>query len=414
MGNADMGWRNVTIIGAGASGLMAAICAARCGADVTVLEHMSEAGIKLSLTGNGRCNYTNTDVSGRRNAFWDDADPDVSGRSAGDRAGGAADVRHYHSLGEFADKAYFKTFVGEILNTFDYERCIGFFKELGIEPAVRHYDFDDYGYVYPLDMDARGFRDVLVDEAKRIGVKFRYKVSSEELKSVFEELIDIGESKAGSEKKAAARMRDNKNVLILACGSNAYPATGSDSSIYPFIKRLGLKFNTFLPALCALYSKDEQLRSYKGKRVRGTVTLDIYPGTSQALLEQSKPEQNKSEHYECYGEIQFNEHSISGIPVMQLSGYAAEALKMGKRAVLTADGHEFEIHRTAGFDKSQVCRGGIDISEINPYSMGCLRAPGVYVCGELLDVDGDCGGFNLHFAWATGFIAGIHAAMRGW
>ena len=112
--------------------------------------------------------------------------------------------------------------------------------------------------------------------------------------------------------------------------------------------------------------------------------------------------------YSAYGEIQFNEHSISGIPVMQLSRHAAKALSSGKKAVLSISGHDYEIYRTAGFDKAQTCTGGISIEDINPHTM--RHKKGLYFCGEIIDTDGECGGYNLHFAWSTGYIAGRAAA----
>ncbi|MBQ8933458.1 MAG: NAD(P)/FAD-dependent oxidoreductase [Lachnospiraceae bacterium] len=346
--------KNVTIIGAGASGLMAAVCAARAGARVTVLEHREEAGIKLSLTGNGRCNYTNTDIG----------------------------PAHYHC----SDPA----FAESVLRNFGYQDAVRFFENLGIRPVIRHYDFDEFGYVYPEGMNAAGFRDAIFREAERLGVAFCFGLSDDEVMRRAEAVIDeIG------------RKQERDSALILAAGSNAYPVTGSDSSIYPLIRKLGLDFHTFLPALCGLYSKDPLLKEWKGRRVRGEAVLLISEG------------QDPAREYRASGEIQFTEHSISGIPVMQLSRYAAIALKKGQRAFLTIrtdEQHTFEIYRTAGFDRAQVCSGGIDIAEIDPASMQIKKHPGIYVCGEMIDVDGECGGFNLHFAWASGHLAGLSAA----
>ena len=362
----------VLIIGAGASGLIAAVCAAQAGAEVTVLEHRSEAGIKLSITGNGRCNYTNTDIR----------------------------PEHYHC----SDPDFIRT----VLGSFGYEDALRFFEELGIRPEVRHYGFDESGYVYPSGMNAAGFRDVLYQEAVRLGVKFCFEMPDAEVIEAAMEVVSISSS-----------------ALILAAGSNAYPSTGSDSSVYPLIRRLSLEFHSFLPALCGLYSKDLLLEEWKGRRVRGKVVLEILGNPNDSGAEHGNAgciNAGPVESYASEGEIQFTEHSISGIPVMQISRYAAIALKKGLSVKLSVSGrtaeeslnlsggHTFDIHRTAGFDRSQVCSGGIDVSEVDPSTMEVRRCPGVYVCGELLDVDGDCGGYNLHFAWATGRLAGISAA----
>ena len=329
---------NVLIIGAGAAGLMAAVSAADCGANVTVLEHKDEAGIKLALTGNGRCNYTNTDVS--------------------------VDKYHYENEAE-------REFVEAVLRQFSFGDCISFFEELGIEPEIRHYGYDESGYVYPKGMNAALFRDRLYQAALQRNVRFRFGVS------------DVQEN---------AVREDGYDAVIIATGSNAYPMTGSDSSIYPVLKALGVRQRRFLPALCALFSKDERLKEMKGKRIKSEAVLTVSDDSAEI------------KSYNEYGEIQFNEHSISGIPVMQLSRYAAKALNEGRRVVLTVEGHDYAIHRTAGFDRAQTSTGGIPAEDIDPVSM--RHKSGIFFCGEIIDIDGKCGGYNLHFAWATGYIAG--------
>ena len=208
----------ILIIGAGASGLMAALTAARNNADVTVLEHKSEAGIKLALTGNGRCNYTNTDASADK----------------------------YH--GDTAAAA----FVSEVLKHFGSEDTVQFFRELGIEPLIRHYAYDDSGYVYPKDTDARGFRDILLKAALDAGAKIYYDVEPDTIRSaagaVMGGMVKDGRAvpapgKEGCDRAGNAGMgvRDTAletlinddetcrrvekfDSLIIATGSNAYPA----------------------------------------------------------------------------------------------------------------------------------------------------------------------------------------------
>lgn len=340
----------VLVIGAGASGMAAALTVSRHGADVTVIEHNSIPGKKLLITGNGRCNYTNTDIS----------------------------VQHYNC----ADSSFVKM----ILERFGYAECMDFFKGIGIEPKIVHYPFDDSGYVYPSDERAISLRDALYEAGISNGVKY---------------VFDTGAERCGIKKQEGGFNSDLGifDALVLASGSNAYPQTGSDSSLYPLIKELGLGFKTFTPALCALYSKDERLRELKGRRVKGSAALFI--------------ERKKIREYS--GEIQFNEHSISGIPVMQLAGFAAPALKEKKTCVLKTvfDGgsYTFLINRTAGFERAQCARGGIPLEEIDPGTLQSSKVPGVYICGELLDIDGECGGYNLHLAWASGCIAGSSAAV---
>ncbi len=368
---------NILIIGAGASGMTAAYTAAKSGAEVTVIDHNSEAGKKILITGNGKCNYTNTDIS----------------------------PAHYHSSksidGLFSDEDNAteekESFISKVLSEFDFEAGINFFKNIGIEPAVRHFRFDESGYVYPHKGGAAAVRDALYNACINYGVDFKFSTSASEAK------IDISDYIKASDKKAsdtAARILTDIGIydsLIIATGSNAYPVTGSDSSVYPLLKELGFKFNTFSPALCALYSKDKSLKELKGKRIDANAELLI---DSRCRLS-------------AYGEIQFNEHSISGIPVMQLAGCAARALAAEKSCELKVCGQLFKIHRTAGFDGAQCCSGGVSLSEVYPDTLMSKKLKNIYICGELLDICGDCGGYNLHFAWASGYLAGKSAAEKG-
>lgn len=366
---------NILIIGAGASGMTAAYTAAKNGAKVTVIDHNSEAGKKILITGNGKCNYTNTDIS----------------------------PSHYHSREEidgfFSDKyariPEKENFVSAILSEFDFKACIDFFKNIGIEPHIKHFRFDESGYVYPYEGGAAALRDALYKACMDCGVIFKFCTSAADINLDIKNCIKA----AGNIHSCNTKIPANIGIydaLIIATGSNAYPATGSDSSVYPLLKELGLKFNTFSPALCALYSKDDKLKELKGKRTRANAELLI----------DFKPLLN------AYGEIQFNEHSISGIPVMQLSGFAAGALAAKKNCELRICGHTFKIHRTAGFDGAQCCSGGVSLSEIYSDTLMLKKFKNIYVCGELLDIYGDCGGYNLHFAWASGYIAGKNAAKQ--
>ena len=372
----------VIIIGAGASGLMAALSAAENGAGVLVLEHMPSAGQKLLLTGNGRCNFTNSDVS----------------------------VRHYHSLSSSEssgakDREKTDAFLSEVLRQFSFSDCIQSFRSLGIEEEIRHYRFDDTGYVYPAKGGAELVLKALLKKADELGVKFIFQAK---LSSITPSgngyILGWHVPSAGH----TVFQEQYADTVILAAGSNACPKTGSDSSIYPFLKSLGLSdaFTGFYPALCALYSKDPLLSDWKGRRAEGEASLSV----------SEMPVRTES------GEIQFNEHSISGIPVMQLSRYAAAALKEEKPVSLTVRipdpsggdplmDHSFAIHRTGGFDRAQCCTGGIRPDTVDAKTMESKICPKIYICGELLDIDGDCGGYNLHFAWATGSIAGKNAAL---
>lgn len=237
------------------------------------------------------------------------------------------------------------------------------------------------------------------------------------------------------------------DAVILANGSRASSISGADGSGYTLAKSLGHHIVKPLPALTALKCEGNAFKSWAGVRVEGQVTLCI----NNIPL--------KSEE----GELQLTEYGISGIPVFQLSRYAVRALEekcqvtlkvdflpeytqeglyafLKQRAencpyknqrelliglfpdklikVLTASENlltaikAFPLTVSGGlsFAQAQVCSGGVDTEETDSRTMESKLTPGLYLAGELLDVDGACGGYNLQWAWSSGAVAGIHAA----
>ncbi|MDO4438182.1 MAG: aminoacetone oxidase family FAD-binding enzyme [Eubacteriales bacterium] len=409
--------KKVLIIGAGAAGLAAGISAAANGAEVCIIEHSEKAGTKLLMTGNGHCNYTNTDVS----------------------------PKHYHGDG---------IFVREVLNNFGYEDCINFFRSLLIMPKIKKYSYDDTGYVYPWSGEATSVRNALLEKLNSLNVKLYTNTKPEEIIFSENEGFTVKTSK-GSYKA---------DSLIVATGSNAYPKTGSDSSFYRFIKDFGHNFYTFMPALSMIKSNDALLKEIKGVRVEADVKLMVYSDNDMMM-------------YDERGEVQFNENGISGIPVMQLSRYVPiflqrryslwltisllpklssdelyELLK-DRYKIVKENGYpeymmlsglipeklqralieeckidfeledeyikelvknikelKFEVSKAPSFDQAQVCSGGVDTFEIDQLTMESKLVKNLYFVGEVLNIDGNCGGYNLHFAFATGYIAGRAAA----
>ncbi len=409
--------KKILIIGAGASGLMAGISAAANGAEVCIIEHGEKAGRKLLMTGNGHCNYSNSDVS----------------------------PEHYHGD---------QLFVRDILNKFGYEKCISFFKSLLIQPKVKRYSYDNTGYVYPLSGDAASVRNALLEKLNSLNVKI---YTDTEPKSIF-----LNENGCFTVK--TTRGSFTADSIIVATGSNAYPKTGSDSSFYRFIKDFGHNFYPFMPALSMIKSNDAFLKEIKGVRCDAQVKLMVYSDNDMMM-------------YDEMGEVQFNENGVSGIPVMQLSRHVPiflqrryslwlivsllpeldnaeldellkeryEILKKNAypeymmlsgllpeklSAALINKCHaefkdkdeylrelfksirelRFQVTKAPSFDQAQVCSGGVDTFEIDPLTMESKLIKNLYFAGELLNIDGNCGGYNLHFAFATGYIAGSSAA----
>lgn len=403
--------RHVAVIGGGAAGMMAAITAAREGVKVTILEHKDRIGKKILSTGNGRCNFTNT----------------------------------YQTPACYRSDN--RDFAWNIIQKFNVEKTISFFKELGIYPKDRN------GYLYPYSDQAAAILEVLQIEIAKLNICVMTEIN----------VLDIQPVKRG------IRVTTDKKTItvdsvILACGSKAAPVTGSDGSGYQLAKLLGHRIVPVLPALVQLRCAEKFYKSISGVRVQGTV--EIYADDISLASDT--------------GEIQLTNYGISGIPVFQVSRYAAKAIyqKQSVTAVLnfmpdmnkdeflsflqeritlcphkTLDefftgifpkklcelwirlsrlpkemrvsdlsGEQLEklvlliqhlrthITETNAFEQAQICCGGVDTTEMNPDTLESNYVPGIYFAGELLDVDGICGGYNLQWAWSSGFVAGKEAA----
>lgn len=397
----------VIIIGGGASGLMAAIVAARGGAKVTVLEHQSQVGKKILVTGNGRCNFTNTDQ----------------------------DLSHYHSENLFN--------MAVALKQFTYQDTILFFKDLGIFSKNRN------GYLYPHSDAASAILDVLRMECEHLKVKISCQA---EITSV-EKCEDIFKVHTPGWTYEAEK-------LILATGSKAAPATGSDGSGYTLAESFGHTVIEPYPALVQLLSKEKCLNALAGIRTdarvilfaddqpvisnRGEVQLnaknvsgipifqisaeaanamrqgkkchlilDFLPDFTEELLEQYLKQRIATGGYKSA--VNF----LTGLFSKKLSEILCERCGYSKK--LTAEkftqddiiklckqikNFKIQIYDTNGFEHAQCCGGGVSLNEIDPLTMESLKVSGLYFCGELLDVHGDCGGYNLQWAWTSGYLAG--------
>ena len=386
--------KRIVVAGGGASGLMAAIVAARKGAAVTILEQNDRPGKKICATGNGKCNLTNIEMP--LDAF-----------------------RGTHPK-----------FVQEALKQFSVQDTIRFFSGLGIYTVNRN------GYLYPHSGQAQSVVDVLCMEAKNLGVKIK---TNEKVTGIYRE---------DTWKVRTQGWSYEADAVILANGSKASNIAGSDGSGYALAKMLGHHVVKPLPALTALRCSGKTFASWAGVRTEGEVTLCI----NGIPLKSEK------------GELQLTGYGVSGIPVFQLSRYAIRALhencdvsllldflpefpmesipvflenrrkncpyKNEKELliglfpdklirVLTAQKDlvsaikEFPLTVTDGmpFEQAQVCSGGVDTSEVEESTMESRLVPGIYFAGELLDIDGTCGGYNLQWAWSSGVCAGSHAAL---
>ena len=394
------------VIGAGASGMMAAITAARENKKVAIIEKLDKAGKKLLATGNGKCNFTN-------------------------------EVMH-------ADCFYGETsFVEQILSNFTLEDCLAFFHSIGIYPKQKN------GYYYPNSEQASSVTNALLFELERLGVKVFYETQVHEMSST-SEAVYIGTNK---EEFIAKR-------VVIATGLLAAPKLGSDGSMFDVIKSLGHRFCPILPVLCGFYCKGIKFKQVSGVRAHGTVAAYIDGvkltadtgeiqftdyGVSGIPVFQISHYLSKGLYEKKTVEIKINllpdfsydklieelnmrrrigqtlpvNALLNGLINQKLADMILEKAGLKQDIYISSISNEQiikiakllqEISVTVtnyrDFEFAQVCTGGIPTSDVNPVTLESKLAPRIHFTGEILDVDGICGGYNLHFAWATGYIAG--------
>ena len=403
--------RTVAVIGGGASGMMAAVTAASEGARVILLEHKDRIGKKILSTGNGRCNFTNIHQ----------------------------EPICYHSEDPL--------FPWEVVEKFNAQAVISFFLQLGVYSKNRN------GYIYPNSDQASAVLDAFRMELDRLKVEIRTGVECREIRPG---------------KKGFTILTDQEPVradrVILCAGSKAAPTTGSDGSGYDLAKKLGHRILPVLPALTALKCEEKFFKSIAGVRANGSVSiwsggeciakdtgeiqltdygisgipvfqvsryaskllyekkemdavLDFMPDftktqTNAFLRARAKTRPDKSAEMFLIG--LFHKKlcdlwiRLSEIPRQRKAGELTE----DEIARLTSLIKEFRVRvrETNPYDKAQVCCGGVDTREVDPETLESVYVPGVYFAGEILDVDGMCGGYNLTFAWASGYVAGKAAS----
>ena len=401
------------IIGGGASGMVAAISAARRKATVILLEHTDRVGKKILSTGNGKCNYTNKEQG----------------------------LRYYRGENP--------AFVLPVFEQFGFEETIAFFKELGIYPKERN------GYFYPASEQAAAVLDVLRMELERLGVYIVTECQIKEVKTT---------------KKGFKITTNQENYYadkcIFACGLKAFPKSGSDGSAFSHIKALGHTFADIVPALVQLKAKQTFFKAIAGIRSdisvelyvegkmiskdRGEVQLTEYgisgiptfqisryaakalkqKKTVKAVLDfvpyMSKEElcQELEKRFLQYGEGKTCEDALVGlfqkklIPLFLKENQIslkdkAEQLSKKKLHSLAAYCKAFSIDiiDTKGFEQAQVCAGGVKTEELCSETLESQLVSGLYFAGEVIDIDGMCGGYNLQWAWSSGYVAGMHAAQ---
>lgn len=377
--------KRIIIVGAGAAGMLAAIHAKTKDNQVILIERNTNCGKKILITGNGKCNYLNDDFN----------------------------ISHYRS-----DNL---EFLENIITEENKKLLISEFKKIGIEPKIKN------GYYYPMSNTSISIQNALLLTLKQKGIEIITNTTITDIKKINNKFI--------------LNDKFTCDKLIIAAGSSACPKCGTDGTIYDALKPLGLKIKKPLPALVQLKSEGKFLKEWAG--IRCDCELSLFE--NDKLIKKS------------IGEVQLTDYGISGICTFQLSSDCIRGLDSGKKEVIKMnflpdikDFDTFYLNRVKllkgrndielfeglinykllyvlfkhnknikealtsfsleitgynGFDKAQVASGGIKLTEIND-NFECKNIKDLYIIGEALDVDGDCGGYNLAFAFLSGIIVG--------
>ncbi len=396
---------NVAVIGGGASGLVAAISAASKGARVTIYESGARVGKKILSTGNGRCNMTNMNAS----------------------------AEHYHGADVgFVRGAREKFWVGDTL---------GFFLSLGVMTKT-----EPDGRVYPYSDKASSVLDALRLKLDALGVRT---VTSYEVKSVkrknnrFIIIPYRGES-------------ETADAVIVATGGRAAPDLGSKGGGYDILKGFGHTITDTRPSLVQIKTETETVKKLKGIKITAeasidgaseygeilftdyglsgiaifsltaylgkqkTVSLDVMSGTSREELTAMLTERARlmsdvplESYFTGMLDKRVGQALLKTAGITPLSRPSRTITKAEtERLAAVMKKWEFKIEGTMSWNNAQTTKGGALTSEFDKNTMESKIVSGLYASGEVLDIDGDCGGYNLQWAWSSGYIAGMNAALR--
>lgn len=407
---------DTAVVGGGASGMVAACFCALSGKKVCILEKNKKVGRKLSVTGNGKCNLTNF----------------------------AMGPEYYYS-GDGLKEA---GFVERLLAEYGTVDILDLFRNIGIICKEKN------GYLYPISEQAQSVTGALEAELDRLGITVFFEADVKDVSSLSDGTFAID-----------AGVKVYAEKLILACGGPAAPVYGSSAFGFDYLRKTGHKVTEPMPALCPLTVSERFIKQLAGVRLEAEVELitgnseyfekgeiifnadnvsgipvfqlsrfvsrykDKVPGNVQlkldlipeltanelidSVMQLSQRNPGLSVEYLFRGVLNYKavyyilkekgfdpEKSVKGLERKT----AGKLVSCFKNLVLSVTG-------TKGFENSQVCTGGLSISEINESTLESKRVKGLFVTGELLDVDGKCGGYNLHFAFSTGMRAGKAAGM---
>lgn len=389
---------DAVIVGGGASGIVAAIFAKRKGASVMLCEKMPKLGKKILVTGAGRCNLLNEKLN---ESFYN---PEA------------------HVL------------VRAVFEKCGRDAILGFFRDLGLQVTA-----DETGRIFPVTQQAASVLKVLELEVARLEIPVRLSCEVRDLRAV-----------AGAfEVRTASEERFVSPKVILCAGGKSYPALGADGGAYVLAQKFGHTVTEPVPCVVPLLAKDPWCHFLQGQKIRAKITARV----------DGKPVS------EAAGELLFAQYGLSGTAILDVSREISIAVNRDgkKTASVTADliplmnegelkkefarrlerkfpredllegllphkfslafreilqkedvaalvkvlkHKEFKVNGTRGWNESEFTAGGVPVEEVDPATLESNRQKGLYLAGEVLDVQGARGGYNLAWAWASGAVAG--------
>lgn len=389
--------KKIVIVGAGASGVFLSLNLKDKNNEVIVLEKNEEPLKKILVTGNGRCNYFNMDQ----------------------------DLKHYHSTS--------LNNINYLLKENDINRSIEIFNDLGIYPRIIN------GYYYPFSNNAKTIRNTFIEEMNNKNIKLITNYEVKKIRKIDDKFIINDDIKC--------------DYLIISTGSKS--GINEEYNMYNLLEKMNIKIIKPLPSLTKLVVDNKYLKKLNGIRTLANCKILV----NNKLLKEE------------YGELQLTDYGLSGIVIFNLSRYASISLDKKQTVsvkvnflptfenideifernknirsalkrilndklvdvILSECGvndnfdklndieknklkkylteYEFKVKDVKPFISSQVSIGGVSLEEINLNTLESLKIPNLFFTGEVLDVDGDCGGYNLTFSWTSALI--VSRSIRG-
>jgi predicted Rossmann fold flavoprotein len=389
---------DVAIIGGGAAGLTAAISAKRSGKDSVICEKTLRLGKKILISGAGRCNISNLDLS----------------------------EEYYNPEARLLVKSVFSGFGGRDIENF--------FKDMGLMT------YSQENRIFPVTNQASSVLKVLEEELKSLNIPVEFDF----------EVTGISGQAEGFSVRSKNKRTIQASSVIITGGGKTYPSTGSDGSCYSLAGSLGHKIIEPVPSAVPLLTKDKFCHFLQGQKIQcaarslidskiikeakgellfakyglsGTAILDISEDISIAVNRPGKRTASVSIDMAPFIEAPELEKEIQrrikkGLPAEDLmigilpNKFSLvfkdlfKALSVEKIAEMIKD-KRFDIIGTRGWNEAEFTAGGIDTKEVMSNTLESKLKKGVYFAGEILNVNGKRGGYNLAWAWASGFVAGL-------